>query len=302
MEKLKKKEMFFNSAVADIYKLTDEFIDSFNELADKLNLKHPYELYVLYCYLYKSGFLSVDGTYDFSPRECDEYYDLRHNGYLVFLGIGVCRHLSPLLRDIYRSRNFESYDMAVTVKAEDEVKIGRSPIETFTDEEREEFITNKFKNDMLTQMKLRDEIKTLDDDYKKHIQFISSGKKEFNLQEEFVGNHEICTVIDNGYMYYLDPTNYTTYSRKGHILTSDEISVSIKNIGTVFYEMNPNTKIDTIKYLTKDYPTISKTNEKLMRSYIENLCDNNQDLFLDFYFDNHHIYEKVTDRARVIKK
>ena len=66
--------------------------------------------------------------------------------------------------------------------------------------------------------------------------------------------------------------------------------------------MNPNTKIDTIKYLIKDYPTISKANEELMRSYIENLCDNNQDLFLDFYFDNHHIYEKVADRARVIKK
>ena len=304
MKRITKEDLNVFKTICDIYKLTDEFIDSFNDLANKLNLNNPLEIYSLFCYLMECGYLSFNKYYKYDTDKSEKYLDLYHNGYLVIVGCGVCRHTAPLLRDIYLSRDINSHTIPVYARNTNEIRVSRSPYSTYTKELLDKFINDNLNNNKSAERKLRKEIEKLDDNYIKHIVINISEVENISLQGEIFGNHVICAVEDDGYVYYVDPTNYSVFKRNKNKLESTSLNTSIKPLGLYWHlPHEPLKEInETNKFLKSDFDIISKEEENKLISDTERVCESNIDLFDRFYKQNEKLYEEVFDKARVLKK
>jgi len=80
--------------------LYDKFVTSIANLFEKLQIKNPLEIAVLYNYILEKGYLSKDSKYKYHifKNEDELYHELL--GTRITTGYGVCRHNASLLTDI----------------------------------------------------------------------------------------------------------------------------------------------------------------------------------------------------------
>lgn len=152
----------------DIY---NKIISNTTNFMKEFDLKNPAEVFTFYVYLYRGGFLSENGDFEYNMdlKDLPGLY-----GADIVRGKGVCRSISSMLVDIYKDLNYNSTNLAVCA-TEDSIK---------------------------NQQQLCDFPK------KKNVKHPELLKKLMPISEKLkMCNHQITFVEDNKNSYIFDPTN-----------------------------------------------------------------------------------------------
>lgn len=120
-----------------------------------------------------------------------------------------------------------------------------------------------------------------------------------------VGNHVICYSRYNGEDYYLDPTQTKIFRLNPNSNTlfdiEEDSGMKIKQIVSIFCN-NAKDYAKMRKMLANPNPSISLEEEQELVLETKKLCEQNMDVFEQFYNDNSEIYAEITNRLVKIKK
>ena len=94
----------------ELEKLYGEVITKTAELTKEIGLQSPVEIFALYVYLYRSGYLSYNHAFKYDTKMKD-FAMLQ--GLDVVRGSGVCRSISALLTDLYRALGYDATNVNV---------------------------------------------------------------------------------------------------------------------------------------------------------------------------------------------
>ena len=155
----------------EINGMYDEVLDRTHGLINDFGFTNPVEIFALYVYLLRSGYLSYDGNFVYDPKLKDLPGML---GVDVICGRGVCRSVSSNLTDLYNRCGFNATN--VTVHTTSKINSGLSKLCPIS-------------------LKRTEKHKTFLDGFFKFLDIIP------------VANHQITSVNDGQNLYVLDPTN-----------------------------------------------------------------------------------------------
>ncbi len=242
----------------------DEIIDRFINLANNLELTDPIEIFSLYVYMYRGGYLSNNHNFQYHT----DMKDLALlNGLDVIRGSGVCRSITSMLTDIYKKMGFRSSNLSVNTDGETIRNLSH-----------------------ICPLKLQKS-----ENGAKFAKIISSFTKIIKLP-----NHLITIVDDTSYSYTLDPTNdgilYPSKFGKLRIYNSPKLGmqnyVSILTLQSLMGNFTTPNKIPgVINQLGMDTIELS-TFEYLYRNALE-IINRNKNLLDSFYEANKNLYEQI---------
>lgn len=259
---------FYAEKVTDEYKdlkiYYDKIIDNFISFANSLDLKDPIEIFSLYVYMYRGGYLSYNHqfTYDTDMKDLSLL-----NGLDVIRGTGVCRSITSMLTDIYQKMGLRSSNLSVN-----------------TDRKTIQGLSH------LCPLKLEKSEKG-----GKFAKIIGDFTKVIKLP-----NHLITIVDDTNYSYPLDPTNdgilYPSKFGKLRVHNNPKLGmqnyVSILTLQSLIGNFtNPNKIPGVLKQLSMDTVELS-TFEFLYRSTLKSI-ERNQEELEQFYSENKNLYEQI---------
>ena len=268
----------------DVENLYKEFIKNYNNNVNKaFNFTDPIQISKAYIFAYSKGYLSKDSkfTYTTNRDELLHYPDVRLIGSIVITGKGCCRHIAPLLTDIYEDYGYKSCRISVGLN-QCNSKIN---FEGLTKSQLK--VADLL---LLADMSIDEKLSIL---HKAGIPTIEDGW-DYD-RKKVPQNHVITGVMYNDFAYYIDPTNKTYYR------LDDESGCLISSSGafenTIFY----NGRFDS--NLVKKLPSLPNVDFDSVKSIWDNtnlLCSNNLDLFEKFYKDNRELYEEITEKLKKI--
>lgn len=272
-------------------KLYDELIELYKKLLIELELEHPTEVYALYKYMYRKGYLSNGNNFIFGTSEAPEISD--RIGINVITGKAVCRNISGMLGDIYKSMGINTEQLALYVGDGEfsENKL-RSSIRFY-----EKKLANAKEEEKIKEIEKK--LKTCKEILDKKLILESIIKKP--------GNHIITISEYDGKCYLYDPTNLILYKKdesfnynnifNSKIITYDNCQIaSVKNSAL-------NTK--QIKNNTKNIISLEDSDKKEnMRIILQTdiLVKNNLDMLERFREENKELYGDIDNSLRKIRK
>ena len=115
----------YTKDIKEIEYLYEKFIMNFNVLNEIFDFKDPIEIYTMFNYLVRKGYLSKDKEIDFSTEKGQDIKNLI--GINVITGNAVCRHLATMLTDILNDYDIEAdnlvlyYSKYIKIKKENEI-------------------------------------------------------------------------------------------------------------------------------------------------------------------------------------
>lgn len=104
----------YSIIIDQIEDLYQEFLINYNKLNKIFDLNNPIEIYTMFNFLLRDGYLSVDKKFEFSKEALKSSSIL--DGPIVITGKAVCRHTCGMLTDILNSYGIESYNLGVCTK------------------------------------------------------------------------------------------------------------------------------------------------------------------------------------------
>lgn len=250
----------------------DEVIRRTDNLMQQFELYDPIEVFAMYVYMYRKGYLSYNKkfTYDSSMKDF-----ARMNGVDVVRGTGVCRSISGFLTDLYKSSGYYSAQNLV-------VRTNKEAVKSLTN---------------LSSISIESSVKG-----SRFSSTVSSLTSLFCLP-----NHQI-TLVSNGiHSYVLDPTNdgmlltkgvkklIPGEDKKGHM----NVSLVLSLCEALYGECNSvNDYLCSLRNLY--IPQIDESEYR--RVYLETLklCRENEDVLEMFYNDNKDIYADIVEKSNVL--
>ena len=290
----------YTKDITQISELYEEFIKNYNKLNKTFDLSDPIQIYTMFNYLLYKGYLSKDKNFEFSGKQARDIDGL--SGTNVITGKAVCRHISAMLTNILNDYGIESSqlsvysrDYSIEIKLLDEQKYTKEELINWvrthiTDEKTYEFV-----------MKLIDE---LVDKHNKNIEISSKMIDIKNPLIRMIGNHAISFAFKDGKSYFLDPTQTRIYRMNEFdksILYDEECELPIRLSTSIILNNSKDFK-KMKKKILEQYPSISKETEKLMIVETLDICNNNMDIFEQFYNENSELYNDISDKVLKIKK
>jgi hypothetical protein len=251
------------------YKLTSDYrqikvlysnvISSMVNLANEFGFKDPVELFSMFVYLYRNGYLSYTGefTYNMNLKDLPGL-----GGADVIRGKGVCRNLASMFTDLSLEFGFNATSLAVCATKESVVnqqKLCDTPI-----------------NKSGSNQKL---LKTIADTS------IAIG----------AGNHLISQINYNGHNYLLDPTNdgmlrYDKDSKRLYVGNPDNHMRYVPTV-QLFNRLLGNMKTYNL-HTGFDNPIDEETYREIYTRTLVFLKDN-VDIIQEFSKCNHGLYEEL---------
>ena len=223
--------------------------------------KDPIDIFTLYVYMYRNGYLSHDKQFTYSTHPKD-FANL--HGIDVVTGYGVCKNIASMLTDIYNSMGYKSKNLSVNVNPDD--------IKGCKDHEF---------------APLRVQAGT----HNATIYKVASNLKH-------LGNHQILMVDNGEFNYLLDPTNYLFLSYvNGKMMIEDtdklmhhdhinDFLISLFGQDTHIYNSLRDRKMIKKPGITyQEY--VSKRDEMIA------FCMANPGLFQEFYQDNLELIDEI---------
>ena len=282
------------SEVVPLYK---EFIKKYNnEINKTFDLKDPYEIYALYYYLYKNGYLSInkDFKYDVDAKSNDIASLMGCN---VLSGSGVCRHISGLLSDIMCDYGMDAINMSVYGSNYFIV------FDTFTLFGKNKEELKKWMEEYVVDKESYYSALLEIDKLEKRAKPIILTDPHLHLATRIGGNHAITYVNYNGRNYYLDPTNKTSYrmSPKDKCLYNDTDRLKIKQVGARLIASDKKKYKELYDKAKEWTPCISVSQEENIMNRMYWLFRNNMDIINKFYFDNRDLKEEIAYKSLKLK-
>ena len=282
-----------NTDVRELRKIYDEFIKKYNELNKMFNLKDPYELQVLYSYLYKNGYLSKDKEFEFKNRKQKDIPNIY--GAEIINGKGVCRHIAAMFSDILNDYGILSSELAVHIYFY-YVDAVESKDGDMSKEDLEKWAHENIVDEDNLKVFLWDIKKYEGNGYIATIDDYS----RIHLLSRLIGNHAISYANYDGKSYFLDPTQDNFYRRsdKDGSLYNLFNKVDIKG-REIYYDSERFKK--SIELISSNLPTISKEEEKDIKYRTNKLIEENTDIFEHFYEENKELYGDISSKLLKLK-
>lgn len=108
---------YITKDIVEIKKLYQEFIDNYNKLNRIFELENPVEIFAMFTFLYSNGYLSQNKSFETGQTGVKDIEPIM--GTNIFMGKGVCRHLSSMFVDILNGYNIQASKLSCYVYAED---------------------------------------------------------------------------------------------------------------------------------------------------------------------------------------
>lgn len=110
-----------NKDIKPITKIYDDVIEEYIKLHKIFNFTNPVEMYAMFNYAYKGGYLSKNQIFNYGTtdifRNGNVFDDiLLIDGVNIINGTGVCRHISAMFKDILKKCNIENMVLPVYMK------------------------------------------------------------------------------------------------------------------------------------------------------------------------------------------
>lgn len=281
--------------IKEIRKLYDEFIINYNKLNKTFSFNNPVEIYALFNYLYTSGYLSKDKVFEIGSDEVRDNFSIM--GSNVFMGKGVCRHLSILLTDILNNYGIPTnylpcfmghLDVEIEMIKKEDFNIEETleclrKIKELMDVDTEELAKNLIEKDVPIKIKL-------------------VCRKTGNDIAMKYGNHAICYSEYQGLNYFLDPTNELIYDYKdGRLVDSSGLEGDIKVPSGLMEKIIKKLGYSPLEEI-KEQSCLAKEERDKLLFKVNKICLNNLDIFEHFYNENKELYEEVTSKLVRIRK
>ena len=281
------------SEVVPLYK---EFIHNYNKLNRTFNLNDPYEIYALYYYLYRRGYLSINKDFRYDVDAVSNNI-APLMGCNVLSGSGVCRHISGLLSDIMNDYGMDSVNMSV-YSSKYYVVFDTSCLFGKDKEELREWLDESIINKDVF-FKALAEIDYLE----KKARPIILTEPNMNLSTRLGGNHAITYVNYKDRNYYLDPTNKTSYrmSPKDHCLYNDTDRLKIRPFGARLIASDKKKYKELYKKANEWTPSIGVSKEDDIMFRVYDIFRKNMDIINNFYFDNRELKEEIAYKSLKLK-
>lgn len=110
------------SKIEKVMSIYYDVIDDYDKLHDIFNFNNPIQIYEMYRYLYTNNYLTFFFFWyqvwsEKSPNGyVERSFELNNKstGFFVIYGFGCCRHVSTMMRDIFKKRKINSEVLTVT--------------------------------------------------------------------------------------------------------------------------------------------------------------------------------------------
>lgn len=245
--------------------LYNKIVLNFTNFLKENNITEPIEVFVVYQYMYRNGFLSFNQNFNYDTNMKDFY---KLTGADVVRGKGVCRSISSFLTDIYRNLGYDASNLLVNVNRK-----------TLNNIERlgnyEKFKINKKTNNF--------------------VKIVSGFTKILKMP-----NHLITSVEKDGKVYIFDPIN-DGFLKKGKynnlILASDvnykmKLSYITNSLQNILKQINNVKSPHTLnKHLSLE--TINYDEYKKIYLNTLNFVKENTNIFSKFCIENYELYEDL---------
>lgn len=281
------EHMKFKKYVPKIKDEYNDIIKKYNKLNKIFNFNNPVEAYAMYTYMLYNGYLSCNKKFNYSTKDTCDISDIM--GCNIFLGRGVCRHISSFFNDTLKDAYFDSDILSVSFP-EGKLKINKTKFDPVLDKKCANFVlkyknidskNSSFMSDLLCKCRNKDE----------------SLEYTYDLSYPLVHpNHVINEVYKDDEIYLLDPTNLSFY-----FLDMDNLqSVFNDDYRLVVYHSLGKT-LDDFKDKAVNYYNPNKKFLDITYKRTHETCDRNKDIFEKFYNDNKDEYHDIAKKlTRVI--
>ena len=259
---LKQKEK-----LKDSYESYNNIIDSFNKLADELNIKNSLELSLLFSYTLYNGYFSFNKKHFYKIEDrlsISNFYAAD-----IFNGGGVCLNYSDMLTDILNKRG---YDAAIITNKINKVKRSYTP----------NLKTNIIKPKLITKIE----------------------GLIFRTISNIIGNHACTLIIDKNNPYIYDATNLTMFDcvsqkKATHTLGSGSIKLT-PYFGMIVATNEQNINAFEKLCLYKDYNNPYSRKDFIITAECNyEKYDNNTSIFNSF---NDSIMPSINNILKKVKK
>lgn len=286
---------FKSRDIKEIRKLYDEFIINYNKLNKTFSLDNPVEIYALYNYMYSNGYLSKDKVFEIGSDEVRDNFSIM--GSNVFMGTGVCRHLSILLTDILNNYGIPTnylpcfmgdLDVKMEMIKKEDFKLEETleclkEIKELMDVDTDELAKNIIEKEVPIKIKL-------------------VRRKIGNDIAVKYGNHAICYSEYQGLNYFLDPTNKLVYDYiDGKLVDPYGLEIDIKESSGLMEKFTKKFGYAPLNEI-KEQSCLAKEEQDKILAKVNSICLENLDIFEHFYNENKELYEEVTSKLVRIKK
>lgn len=254
------------NVIRELYKA---FLDNYNTLNKIFDLSNPVQIYAMYIYLLGKGYLSKDKKFTKNDENSLDINSLLSAD--IFMGAGVCRHISFLLTDILNTSGIKTENLNV-----------------YMDVNRKSdthFIELLYGNHVITFASFEGKSYFLDATnsliYRMGKNGILHNKKGPNIKFKETGTDLVSfasktiSIDKSGYDLLLEFLRYYIYIRKD-----------------INMELEKQFK----------YPSISREEEKDMITSTHKICEGNLDIFENFYRDNRPLYEDICEKTLTFSK
>lgn len=277
----------------DINKLYNEFIKNYDKLNTTFDLNNPVEICTLFESLLYRGYLSKGKEFVFDNNV--DFIDTPNvMGANILNGSGVCRHIAPMLRDIYRYRGLDSKSLVACNTNYDfnpSLDLNGSNV-TIED-------WHHFLNINVSDLEKRNELIDLVDSCGQFLRLdiIKNYDKRF-----MTPCHVITQTVYDDKSYYLDPT-------QGRIYIPDKEHPEFLEDGSLDgYVILPSKKTSVNETITKkqieELGKLTSADLKECREMVaktKKIYIQNRDVFEKFYNENYELYEEVSNKLDDVK-
>lgn len=269
--------------VQKVKSLYQEFISEYAKLNKTLGLKNPIELYTFYNKMLYDGYLSRNKKFHFGDTTVRDINGIYPSN--VINGEAVCRHIAPMLKDIYNAYGIEGNTLSVYQSNLSVVSYKTKEITDLLEE-----ILNKYKR---TGIPFLDLIYQYEEELNKYYEYTipQKGKKLSRF-----GNHMITTAVYQGMTYYLDPTQSRVYKPSN---IKDNILVDKTAVGDIRIVARHKQNKKILPTLTQLYTPFSEDQEYI--DITTKIYESNKDIIEAYYQNQKELYSDIAEELAKIK-
>lgn len=276
--------------VVQVHDLYDDIITDYGKIVRDFGLTNPLEISTLFEQIYRNGYLSKDKEFVFCTdgvRDIKSIY-----GANIVSGIGVCRHISSMLDDLYKKLGYESCILGVHLRDYD---IDWS----VTNEKSSQSISDIYEIiEHISKKEECEELKNIINEFRE-LGLNVTAEVVFNSKKlKGQANHAINFIPYKGQAFFIDPTNFRDYKlNREHPKFFTNGFDEFIYIDSMAHISNANPKI--LKKL--DLPSQSFYEDTLLRKRVSTLFEKNRDIFEQFYLEHEDIYREMSNKLEKIK-
>lgn len=283
---------FESSMIKGINSIYNEIISDYNVINRDFGLVHPVEIGALFNSILYGGFLSKDNVFTFRSENVIDLVEI--SGANIMSGEGVCRHISVLLKDIYKDYGMDACVFNIHLRSR-ELLFG-------VDKSSQGYSKAKLYHliDMLIFDEEENQRVKLEADKRlkevgEHLFLLAEFDEK--IKKFFVKpNHRINLVVHNGELSLYDPTHNKTYklNESNPKLLIDFVDDWIPISFTFFEAVNEMKLKDAKRYFSM--PSLSFEEDYQKMKYARQLYKDNRDIFDKFYDEHEAAYYEITDK------